>query len=349
MDEACESEATIQYGDEIGASTKIISDANSINDYASGLSLAIGNNTDYISLVSSQRINLASAIDLGKELDIASEEITSFLGSSILPLSSAIVETGAVSANIGNLLRDGVINAEQFRLSNDFLGSTVELLHEQQSVFESSLSSVQDTGLLSTISEPISSVQAVSGGISEMIRSLPTFPENIDRLLPNLEKVRENGASGKTYPAKHQKLLDELLLRIDPKLVKYRKAVWATFDAKADDYIGQSTSSMRRLVDDLLRVIAPEAEVVKTIFFITSPKAKDDRNRPTRLARIKYVVAWDENKADHLTRLVDGFIGTYGHLPAWDHTPLNNDGFVHGAFITIEGLLISLLSEAKTN
>lgn len=348
MNDVRESEGKKQY-DVIAtdASIDLVSQANSINDYASGLSLAIANNTDYASLVSSQRINLASAIDLGKELNIANEEIISFVSNSVLPLSGAIVEMGAVSANINNLLRDGVISAEQFRLSTDFLGGTLELLHDQQDIFESSLSSIQVTGLLSSVIVPISSVQAVSGGISEMIRSLPTFPKNIERVLPSLEKIRENKTSVKRAVSKHQELLDELLFQIDPKLVMYRGAVWASFNTKDDDYIGQSTSSMRRLVDDLLRVIAPEDRVVETKFFKTNPNARDRNNRPTRLARIKYVVAWDDNKADHLTRLVDGFIDTYGHLPAWDHVPLNNDTFVHGAFITIEGLLISLLSEAK--
>lgn len=111
---------------------------------------------------------------------------------------------------------------------------------------------------------------------------------------------------------------------------------------------------MRGLVDTLLRTIAPKSEVVKTDYFKNSPNAKTEKGLPTRKAKIYYAVNYDAKRAEHLERLATGLDGLaigldefHQNLSAWDHEPINNDQFVYGSFIAIEGCIIALLSETR--
>ena len=85
----------------------------------------------------------------------------------------------------------------------------------------------------------------------------------------------------------------------------------------------------------------------ETEFFNESTEAKDAKGKPTRRARVYHIVKFDKRKAEHLERLVKGFLEAYDNLSAWDHKPLKQDDFVYGVFILIEGYLISLLSEVE--
>jgi len=147
--------------------------------------------------------------------------------------------------------------------------------------------------------------------------------------------------------SEYQRKLDELLQEVDPGLVEFRLGCWSAFRAKGYDYVGQASSSMRRLVTDVLVHIAPDDKVTNTDYFKNSPKAKTRKGEISWGARIFCATNYDKNKAEHLERLATGLLSAYGNLSAWDHTPLKLHDFVYGSFVAIEGYLLSLLSEVK--
>jgi len=319
-----------------------------VNDYASGLSFALPNEgvlRNYTDTVAIQRDALSSVLEIGEKLKIENEKIVSLLDTVVSPLNGAITEIGLIAANSSKLHSLGLISSEQLQFSSGLSELALDTLQEQQNVVSAKIASIESSGVFKTINEIAPALQAISSGVSEMMRSLPTYPIDTGLVLPELETIRKETEIDEEDVSGHHKRLDALLGQVNPDLIKFRKGTWKAFSGKGDDYVGQASGSMRRLVDTLLREIAPSKKVAKTKFFKISSKAKDDKGRPTRRARVMFAINWDQNKSNRLKRLVNGFLASYGNLPAWDHTPLNKDSFVHGALITIEGYLISLLSE----
>lgn len=320
----------------------------SVSDYAAGLSFALPNEgvlNSYTSIVEKQRHTLDSVLAVGEKLKIESAKVASVLDEAILPLNNTITEIGLVGANASKLHSLGSINLEQLQFSNKLSGLALDTIQEQQNVMSLGIASIESSGVLKTINEIAPALQTISSGVSEMMRALPTYPTDVEIRLPELEIAREDTEIDESYISEHQEKLDTLLEQINPDLVEFRQGAWAAFNGKGIDYIGQASSSMRRLVDTLLREIAPPEKVIKTKFFQSSPKAKDTKGRPTRRARIMLAIKWDQNKSDRIERLTRGFLESYDNLSAWDHVPLKKDSFVHGVLITIEGYLISILSE----
>ncbi len=323
---------------------------NAINNFASGLSFAIPSERvlkSYTDIIATQKDTLSSVLEISEKFKIKNDEVASLLDTAVLPLNGAITEIGLFSANSSKLHSLGSISLDQLDYANRISGLALSTLQEQQDIVTSGIASIESSGALRTISEMAPALQTISGGVSEMMRSLPIYPLGAELVLPEFETISKETEIDESNIFDHQKKLDALLEQINPDLIEFRKGVWKAFNEKGADYIGQASSSMRRLVDTLLREIAPSDKVTKTNFFEASPEAKDTKERPTRKARIMFVVDWDQNKSDRLERLAKGFLESYDNLPAWDHQPLKKDSFVHGVFITIEGYLISILSENR--
>lgn len=262
------------------------------------------------------------------------------------PFSTAIAGIGLANANAIKLFDSGSISQSQVLFTQQVSGFCLSGIEQQQSILASSLHIKIEPPMTSMImTEPTwASTQMVGNGLNTMIKSLPTYPELNLISLKNVEKVIE---IKEEKISEHQKDLDRMLKKIDPELAVYRNGCWDTFHKKGNDYIGQSASSMRRLVDCLFRSLAPIEKVQETNFYKTSPKGKDKAGKPTRHARVCYILNYDKKKTEHIERLIKGFLGSWDNLSAWDHTPLNKDNFVQGAFITIEGYLLSILSETN--
>ena len=189
------------------------------------------------------------------------------------------------------------------------------------------------------------SLNMISSGLTEVVHSMPSFPYETD--FPSLDLINKETLISESKTEEHQGKLDSILMKINPTLVKYRCGCWKVFNKKEDDYIGQSSSSMRRLVDTLIRNIAPNKEVAETEYFKENSSAKTKSGQPNRKAKIYYIIDYDKKKTKHLQRQAKGFLELYANLPASDHQPIEDDQFIHGVFITIEGCLLSLLSGWK--
>lgn len=188
----------------------------------------------------------------------------------------------------------------------------------------------------------------ISSGLKEMLDSSSVAISCLD--LPSVDltdKRKEEIQIDDEDTGTHQEKLDRILSKINSELVGYRKGCWEAFDKRGEDYIGQSSSSMRRLVDSVLRIVAPKEEVEKTRYFQDNKEAKTDKGLPTRKARIYCALSYDDKnkKSERIMKLTKGFLEAYDNLTAWDHVPIKEYDFVHGVFIVIEGCLLSLLSE----
>lgn len=324
-----------------------VNSISAINELSTGLTLAMDNASPFISsyqgVVSTQARVLNSSITLGESLSGGTLNINNFIGTTVGPLSGAIAGVGLATLNANKLYQVGSIGVSSFASAQKISDLCLDVVEKQQNVLFGTLNRIEGSGVLQAGIDSMVSSKIISSGVNTVLRSLPTYPTDLE--LPNLETVYEIGEITEKELSEHQEKLDILLLNIDPSLVEYRKACWETFKKKGKDYIGQSSSSMRRLVDDVLRILAPNEKVLETDFFKNSPVAKDQKGKPTRKARVYHIVRFDEQKAEHLERLVRGFLEAYDNLPAWDHKPIQQDSFVYGVFITIEGYLISMLSE----
>ena len=276
-----------------------------------------------------------------KQMNIISSDI-------IAPISANIDNVGILAFNAKQSFELGKINESIFKSTQLLSDICVDTLQEQQGILFSELQEVKnakDLGKLAIETSP--ALDMVSSGLTEVIHSVPLFPYTIDS--PKLRTFNEKELLVETEIDSEiiecQKKLDDILLLINPELVEYRRGCWKTFNQKNEDYIGQSSSSMRRLIDKLLRIIAPKKDVTKTNYFKNNKEAKNSEGQPTRVARVYYLLNYDKDQAKRFKRLTRGFLSAYDNLPTWDHEPLKHNDFVHGVFITIEGYLLSLLSE----
>jgi hypothetical protein len=330
--------------DSTAINIKLLGSLSAVNEIASSLSVTFlrdGFLKSYQDVLVSHEKILSSLPSYSNQLELVSSVISPMSG--ILASATAVMaDIGLANANATRLLAldPSVLSRQSWTATQDIS----DLL--MGSIYTNQLS-----GLISEVSsidfeQIASSARMISSGTEKIIRALPSYPKE-EPQLPDLEIVREAGEISEIEIQDHQKRLDEMLRKIDPELVNYRVGCWAAYYKKNSDYIGQASSSMRRLVDELLRKLAPTEEVSKTDYFKNREDAKDKSGHPTRKARILHIVKYDTNKTEHLKRLADGLLETYANLSAWDHVPLKKDTFVQGAFIAIEGHLLSLLSEVK--
>lgn len=285
-----------------------------------------------------ESLNTKSKIEIGK--------INSIVLNIIAPTSAVITDIGLITNNANQLFKLGKINEDTLLSTQKLSGICLNTIQGQQKLTLEDIGTIKVAEHFNKFAiESIAPFQMITNGLSEAVRSFPTFPHAID--LPSLEIIRDSGSITEDEIVRFQKKLDSFLRDVNPELVEFRKGCWKTFYAKGPDYIGQADSSMRRLVDTLLQTLAPDKDVIKTNYFKTSPRAKTKNGRPTRKARLYYATSYEIKQTQHLKRLIEWFSNIYDNLPAWDHRPTKNDDFAHGIFIAIEGHILSLLSEQR--
>jgi|GEM_PF-1963531 len=320
-----------------------------VNEVSASLSLGINNKpllSSYDNLVSSQRSILASIGNLNTGLALNANQVNAVSASIISPLSSAVANVGVLAASVNQNYALGAISQDFLKSAQSIAGTSIYAIKEQQQMVLRGLGGIsrkEDLNRLAVDTAPALSL--VSTGINTLTHSVPAFPD-FTRLPPSVKEINKTVAD-RTKVVTHQEKLDGILSSINEELVNFRKGCWVTFRKKGDDYIGQAASSMRRLVDALLRAIAPNREVQKTEFFQKNPEARDDKGRPSKKAKIYYVLGYDKNRTERFKRLADSLLKAHENLSAWDHNPTKEDNFVEGVFITVEGCLLSLLSEWK--
>ncbi len=317
-----------------------------VNELSKGLGLAIAdkglaeNYNDILNLQNSAQEKVCAMKD---QLNLGLEKMDT-VSRMTAPISAKIAEVGLLATNVKNY-------SEFNKINNPFLESTIktsclliDTLKEQQTDIISGLEAIKTVSDLGNfVKDETPSLDMISSGLTEVVRSMPSFPYETD--FPSLDLINKKTLISEPETEKHQEKLDSILMKIDPVLIEYRQGCWEVFNKKGKDYIGQSSSSMRRLVDNLIRNIAPNEEVVETEYFKKNSSAKTKSSLPSRKAKIYYIIDYDKKKTKHLQRQAKGFLELYDNLPASDHKPIEDDQFIHGVFITIEGCLLSLLSE----
>jgi len=320
----------------------------SINEFSTGISVGIENSSflsNYQNAITTQINTLQNSVIIGKNLQLNLSQTNNLFETVIAPMSSVIAGTGLVATNTDRLYDVGLVNKSIFENTQKISELCLNVVKDQQATISSNLSGVVQTKNYLKIPDSIISSQVIGDGVNTLLRSLSTYPTEIK--LPTLDNIHATSKVTEAELSDHQAKLDKLLHKIDPLLVEYRLGCWEAFRKKGKDYIGQSSSSMRRLVDSLLRILAPMGEVTSTQYFKNSPlSAKDKNGKPTRKTRIFHILKY--KKAEHIKRLIVGFTEAYDNLTAWDHTPsIKRDTFVQGVFVVIEGYLTSLLSESE--
>lgn len=315
-----------------------------LNNFSAGLSVSMNESTfskSFASVLDGQKeaLNLVN-----KATARLADHIPDVL-TAVESVSGALTNIGLVANNTAKLFGSGLVDENYLSLANKISDTVLSIVDSQQGVLSSAIGKITiDTPSFEYFNTFAPSTHIISSGVDHMMRAMPTYPTGID-LDSFLDLEVSSEDEGPDLP-EYQEKLDLILGKINPELVEYRKGAWDTFEEKGRDYIGQSSSSMRRMVDDLLRTLAPDNKVKDTKFYNTEEGNKD--GKPTRRARLRYIVRIEEKSQEHLKRLVhsiDSFLQVYDNLSAWDHKPLKENEFVYGAFIAIEGLLVSLLSE----
>lgn len=287
---------------------------------------------------------VSNSLDLlQKESVLTFDQVNKINSDFLAPISGAIADIGLSAVNANKLFNDGLVGKGAFETLQKLSDVSLDAIKEQQNFFISDLQKITNLGSLNT--NLISSAQMLATGLDTTTRAVPIFPSGID--LPALNAVRENSFFTEDEISKEHDKLDDILKKMDPDLVEIRQGCWKTFNAEGSDYIRQASSSMRGLVDDILRIIAPKEDVVKTNYFKEFSEAKTEKGFPTRRAKIYYAVGYERKKGERLQRIVKGFLEIYDNLSSWDHKPIKKHEFVRGTFIMIEGSLIALLSEIE--
>jgi len=299
-----------------------------LGEIANALSVGITDKeifAGYRGVLDLQNTVFSSIGTLQKEFVSTLDQINKMNSDFLAPINGAIVDIGLNIINANRFLSEGLIQKSNFIKLQELSSISLDTIKIQQDFLISGLEKV--TSLENLISsQSISSIPMVVTGLDMATRAIQTFPSSIK--LPTLDAVRDKYFLDIYEIDDEQEELDNILKRIDPELVEIRRGCWKTFRKKEPDYIRQASSSMRGLVDTILRAIAPQ-------------------DLPSRKDKIYHITRYNAKKSEQLKRIVRGFLDAYDNLSAWDHKPIKNDQFVQGVFIIIEGGLISLLSEKE--
>lgn len=322
-----------------------------LGDIASALSVGMpdkGAFNEYRSILDTQNTILKSADEIRRTVIVPTikrlESATDRINSILSPVSGAIVDLGLGMANASRLYEDGLLRKKSFLDLQKFSSVSFNAIKEQQGILSSSIGMVKEN-FKNLVFPGASSISMIATGLDVASRAIPTFPQ--ETKFRALEFVREETLLDPEEISEAQKMLDEMLEKLGySELVEIRRGCWETFRRKNKDYIRQSSSSMRGLVDTFLRKIAPKEKVAGTEYF-KDFEAKTKDKKPTRKAKIYYIVNYDSKKALHLKRMANELDEVYQNIVAWDHEPLKNDRFVYGSFIAIEGCMIQILSEIR--
>jgi len=290
----------------------------------------------------------AANISIGSEFNEMRSEFGRVIEEVAAPLSAAVAEIGIANAKTVSLFANNLVTKEVFDSTQNLSAMCLTAIGDQQETFSTALAGARGALEIANIEKVTAPLQLVSEGCKRMMEVLPSVPVE-ELVLPSLESVRRVGKIDDDEISIHQRKLDSILETIDPALVESRRGCWECFREKKQDYIGQASSSMRRLVEQLLRLVAPDDEVIESDSLKDIKGVIGSNNRPTRKGRMLYALNFGTKKRNHLRRLVDSFIPMYDNVIAWDHVPVDTgkDQFVEGALIAIEGCLLSLLSEIE--
>lgn len=318
-----------------------------VNEFSNKIGLEIENKIvfeNYDGVLNLQNSILKQAETLSEELNIITRKTEHILEEITLPISAAVADIGIAAVNSEQNLKLGKISLDAFEATQNLSNLCLDTIEHKQNLVLSGLQSIKEPVEIQLFAkQALPSAQMISAGLTELVTSNPILTYDFN--LPGLTTIHEETTVEEEKTREHQRILDSILSKIDPKLVIYRQACWDTFEGKGKNYIGQSSSSMRRLVDTLLRTVAPDEKAMDTEYFKRNKDARTKSGYPKRKTRIYCILDYDQEAAERFRRLAKGFLEAYDNLPAWDHEPLKKDEFVHGVFITIEGYLLSLLSE----
>jgi len=315
-----------------------------VNGVSQGLKLSMPNKdllAGYSSVLNFGNSFSTEVYNLNKNLKLADNQIGSISSLVSAPISGAVASIGALNASMNQNLIFGNVDSSIIESTKRLSGLCIDTLKEQDKIFSVLAPRLNQIESMASFMNNVNPLRMVSGGLMELTGSL--YPNSLS-VVPDLGVLNEKISLNKKEKSDCQKKLDDILRKINPELVEFRHGCWEAFNKKGKDYIGQSSSSMRRLVDNLFRHIAPIKEVEKTKYFINNKDAKTERGLPNRRANIYYLLDYDKDQAEHFKRLAKGLLETYDNLSSWDHIPGKRDEFVHGVFIVIEGHLLSLLS-----
>jgi len=329
-----------------GADLNFFKNSITLNEMASILKAGMPNDIiseGYRGVMDLQKNSLDLINNLQNKSILDSYQVNKIESAFLSPVSGAIVDIGLNTISGNRLLNEDVIKESDFAVLQNLSSISLDTIKDQQDLFLSNLGDSKISGRSVINSAPSASM--VMTGIDTMMRAIPTFPLDINS--PTLDLIRDQNFLTQKEIEKQEDGLDLILGKLGSGLVETRKGCWETFYRKGPDYIRQSSSSMRGLVDTLLRIIAPKEMVKETQYFKESPEARDMNGSPTRKAKIYYAVNYDIKRTERLQRLAKGLLESYANLNAWDHEPINNDEFARGILITIEGYIISLLSEKR--
>lgn len=321
----------------------------SASELSKGLSIAVGNSgflESYQGVIKLQD-SIAEKVNLlADSFKITQDQGQKFSVGVLAPLTSTVANIGLLGAGINKTFLGNNNVGLALQTAKDVSNLCVGVLKEQQGYVLSSLNSITSSKDLNNFVSASDSLRMVSIGLSDVAKSFPLFPGTVEfGSLNILEPSKDNKQETVDYG--HEQL-DSLLNKIDKKFVEIRLGCWETFGKKGKDYVRQSSSSMRGLVDELLRTLASDEEVINTEYYKTSEEG-ENKSKPTRKARIYCIMGYDKDKAGRFEKLANGFLDIYNNLSAWDHSPIKNDQFVQGIFVAIEGQLLSILSEYSFN
>ena len=112
-----------------------------------------------------------------------------------------------------------------------------------------------------------------------------------------------------------------LLSSLEPELERKRKGAWQTFRGESQDKLSQAMSSMREVLRQLLDLLAPENDILRTPWYSKPLKGS---TAVTRKMRIRFALARTDLKVSHSTlELIDSLSEvvekTYHKLSAETH------------------------------
>ena len=260
----------------------------------------------------------------------------------LAPVSTAIADIGLSSIASQKLFSLGEVSQNIFATAERMNRVYLDVMNDRQSVVLKGLENIDSVTTLKEFAEQaVIPTQMIATGISDTLRANYMFPVTTD--FDNLEITRSRIEVTEIEIEQHQQKLDALLILVHPKLVVYGRGAWNAYNSKNNDYVGQSFSSIRRLVDEVLRLIGPDDQVETTDYY-KSGKGKSESNRPTREARMRYALG-DKVEHERVQRLIKHIAIACKDLASNDHNPTDQDSFVYGTLIFTEGLLLSLLGE----
>jgi len=154
----------------------------------------------------------------------------------------------------------------------------------------------------------------------------PTYTDLVDAA--NWVEITEAGRSAQERHALDD--LDEALISIDPHLVDIRDGAWLAAESGQEDSHRQAAHSGKELIDQTLKLGAPDEDVQKTDWFTASTNRNQNVERRHRLKflmeRFKRDQSKDElrvaQKACELVLAVDKRLQSYAHSRS---TPAKED------------------------